>query len=168
MCSLLSLPPPTSHYFASELQPNFPAIFSSPHLQIAASPRSAWLSMTLIVEWRGTCITLPLSLSPRRHSAGGTGLRSGLHSQFFGFNDKLELQYRGRLGESWMEPARPGAKRELFEAMTLVSPRRGKDRAIRCPRWVAQSSGSDSSFAGELPVNYRQLIGKTDFSHFIP
>ena len=41
--------------------------------------------------------------------------------EFFGFNDKLELQYRGRLDESRMEPARPGAKRELFEAMTLVA-----------------------------------------------
>ena len=36
-------------------------------------------------------------------------------------NDNLELQYRGRLDESRMEPARPGAKRELFEAMTLVA-----------------------------------------------
>ena len=41
--------------------------------------------------------------------------------EFFGLNDKLELQYRGRLDESRMEPARPGAKRELFEAMTLVA-----------------------------------------------
>ena len=41
--------------------------------------------------------------------------------EFFGFNDKLELQYRGRLDASRMEPARPGAKRELFEAMTLVA-----------------------------------------------
>ena len=41
--------------------------------------------------------------------------------EFFGFNDKLELQYRGRLDESRMEPARPGAKRELFEAMKLVA-----------------------------------------------
>ena len=41
--------------------------------------------------------------------------------EFFGFNDKLELQYRGRLDESRTEPARPGAKRELFEAMTLVA-----------------------------------------------
>ena len=41
--------------------------------------------------------------------------------EFFGFNDNLELQYRGRLDESRMEPARPGAKRELFEAMKLVA-----------------------------------------------
>ena len=36
---------------------------------------------------------------------------------FFGFNSKLELQYRGRLDESRREPASPSVKRELFEAM---------------------------------------------------
>ena len=35
---------------------------------------------------------------------------------FFGFNAKLELQYRGRLDASRRE-AVPGAKRELYEAM---------------------------------------------------
>ena len=40
---------------------------------------------------------------------------------FFGFNADLELQYRGRLDESRREPAPPGAKRELFEAMVQVA-----------------------------------------------
>ncbi|MGH6814833.1 MAG: thioredoxin family protein [Hyphomicrobiaceae bacterium] len=40
---------------------------------------------------------------------------------FFGFDDRLELQYRGRLDESRAQPARPDAKRELFEAMKLVA-----------------------------------------------
>jgi peroxiredoxin len=40
---------------------------------------------------------------------------------FFGFNDKLELQYRGRLDEGRTEPPRKGARRELFEAMKLVA-----------------------------------------------
>jgi peroxiredoxin len=40
---------------------------------------------------------------------------------FFKFNDNLELQYRGRLDESRMEPARPEAKRELFEATKFVA-----------------------------------------------
>ena len=40
---------------------------------------------------------------------------------FFGFNGRLELQYRGRLDESRTEPARAGAKRELFEAMKLIA-----------------------------------------------
>lgn len=39
----------------------------------------------------------------------------------YGFNDKLELAYRGRLDEGRMEPARKGARRELLEAMTLVA-----------------------------------------------
>lgn len=39
---------------------------------------------------------------------------------FFGFNRELQLQYRGRLDESGMNN-RPDARRELFEAMVLVS-----------------------------------------------
>lgn len=40
---------------------------------------------------------------------------------FFGFNGKLELQYRGRLDESRKEAANPGARRDLFEAMREVA-----------------------------------------------
>jgi peroxiredoxin len=40
---------------------------------------------------------------------------------YFGFNDKLELQYRGRLDEGRTEPPRKGARRELFEAMKLIA-----------------------------------------------
>jgi peroxiredoxin len=39
---------------------------------------------------------------------------------FFGFNADLELQYRGRLDDSGRQ-AKPGARRELFEAMKLVA-----------------------------------------------
>ena len=39
---------------------------------------------------------------------------------FFGFNSKNELQYRGRLEESKMEIV-PNAKKELLEAMIQVS-----------------------------------------------
>ena len=39
---------------------------------------------------------------------------------FFGFNEKNELQYRGRLEESKMEII-PNAKKELLEAMIRVS-----------------------------------------------
>jgi peroxiredoxin len=39
---------------------------------------------------------------------------------FFGFNAKRELQYRGRLDEGGRNPV-PGAKRELFEAMKLIA-----------------------------------------------
>ena len=40
---------------------------------------------------------------------------------FFGFNRDLELQYRGRLDASGRNPAPPGARRELFEAMKAVA-----------------------------------------------
>jgi peroxiredoxin len=40
---------------------------------------------------------------------------------FFGFNARLELQYRGRLDASRRDPAPPGARRELFEAMKLIA-----------------------------------------------
>jgi peroxiredoxin len=40
---------------------------------------------------------------------------------FFGFNDKLELQYRGRIDASGRDPSPPGARRELFEAMKLIA-----------------------------------------------
>ena len=40
---------------------------------------------------------------------------------FFGFNADLELQYRGRLDASRKETAPAGARRELFEAMKLVT-----------------------------------------------
>jgi peroxiredoxin len=39
---------------------------------------------------------------------------------FFGFNAKLELQYRGRLDSSRKEAA-PDARRDLYEAMTQVA-----------------------------------------------
>ena len=39
---------------------------------------------------------------------------------FFGFNAKDELQYRGRMDESRMQQVK-GARRELHEAMTLIA-----------------------------------------------
>lgn len=40
---------------------------------------------------------------------------------FFGLNAAGELQYRGRLDASGRQPAPPGARRELFEAMRQVA-----------------------------------------------
>ena len=40
---------------------------------------------------------------------------------FFGFNDRLELQYRGRLDASRKEAAAPDVRRDLFEAMLQVA-----------------------------------------------
>lgn len=40
---------------------------------------------------------------------------------FFGFDAGLGLQYRGRLDSSGKQPAGPDARRELFEAMTMIA-----------------------------------------------
>lgn len=40
---------------------------------------------------------------------------------FFGFDAGLRLQYRGRIDASRRDPAPPGARRELFEAMTAIA-----------------------------------------------
>lgn len=40
---------------------------------------------------------------------------------FFGYNNDLHLQYRGRLDASRKEAAAPDARRDLFEAMKLVA-----------------------------------------------
>ena len=40
---------------------------------------------------------------------------------FFGFNGKLELQYRGRLDASRKEEGSPEARRELFDAMKEIA-----------------------------------------------
>lgn len=40
---------------------------------------------------------------------------------FFGFNQDLELQYRGRLDSSGRAPAAPDAQRELIDAMRQIA-----------------------------------------------
>jgi peroxiredoxin len=40
---------------------------------------------------------------------------------FFGFNNRLELQYRGRLDESRKEAAAVDVRRDLFEAMKQIA-----------------------------------------------
>jgi peroxiredoxin len=62
---------------------------------------------------------------------------------FFGFNDKLELQYRGRLDASRKDAAPPGAHRDLFEGMLQVAETgRGPDEqtpSIGCSiKWRAE------------------------------
>jgi len=51
---------------------------------------------------------------------------------FFGFNARLELQYRGRLDASGRNPAPADARRELFEAMKLLAAT-GKGPAEQLP-----------------------------------
>lgn len=40
---------------------------------------------------------------------------------FFGYNAECQLQYRGRLDESGIKPAKPGVRRELYEAMKQIA-----------------------------------------------
>ncbi len=40
---------------------------------------------------------------------------------FYGYNTDLELQYRGRLDASGMQPAKSGMKRDLFDAMRQIA-----------------------------------------------
>ena len=54
---------------------------------------------------------------------------------FFGFNGKLELQYRGRLDASRKEAGPADARRELFEAMREIA------ETGRGPREQAPSMG---------------------------
>ena len=51
---------------------------------------------------------------------------------YFGFNDKLELVYRGRLDEGRTDPPKKGAKRELLVAMEAVA-KGGKVPADQAP-----------------------------------
>lgn len=51
---------------------------------------------------------------------------------FFGFNARLELQYRGRLDPSGRGPAAPDAPRELFDAMLQVA-RTGEGPRVQMP-----------------------------------
>jgi hypothetical protein len=61
---------------------------------------------------------------------------------FFGYNGKLDLQYRGRLDESRKEAAPETVRRELFEAMRHVA-LTGKGPAQQTPgigcsiKWAA-------------------------------
>ncbi len=62
---------------------------------------------------------------------------------FFGYNAKLELQYRGRLDESRKDTAPEGVRRDLFEAMKEVATTGAGPRAqiasIGCSiKWKAE------------------------------
>ena len=59
---------------------------------------------------------------------------------FFGYDADLRLQYRGRLDASRVDPAPPGARRELYEAMLLIAREGGgpaeQTPSIGCPiKW---------------------------------
>jgi peroxiredoxin len=61
----------------------------------------------------------PYAIDPTQQVAKNYG--AVCTPDFFGFNDKLELQYRGRFDESRKETAPEGVRRDLFEAMKQVA-----------------------------------------------
>lgn len=79
-------------------------------------PEDGWDNMVRIARERGFPFPYVLDASQSVAKAYGAVCTP----DFFGFNAKLELQYRGRLDASRKESA-PHARRDLFEAMVQVA-----------------------------------------------
>lgn len=80
-------------------------------------PEDSFDNMKLFAAQHG--FTFPYLFDESQQTARAYG--AVCTPDFYGFNGKLELQYRGRLDESGRQPAGPDARRELFDAMTLVA-----------------------------------------------
>ena len=87
-------------------------------------PEDSWQNMERIA--RDLAFPFPYVLDQSQEVAKAYG--AVCTPDFFGYNDKLELQYRGRLDESRKDTAPEGAngtpgrpRRELFEAMRQVA-----------------------------------------------
>lgn len=80
-------------------------------------PEDAWDNMQRIA--RELDFPFPYVLDATQETARAYG--AVCTPDFFGFNARLELQYRGRLDASGKEAAVADARRELFEAMKRVA-----------------------------------------------
>ncbi|MCF8197386.1 MAG: thioredoxin family protein [Sulfuritalea sp.] len=80
-------------------------------------PEDSWPNMEKIARERA--FPFPYVLDESQAVAKAYG--AVCTPDFFGYNAKLELQYRGRLDESRREAAAESARRELFEAMQQVA-----------------------------------------------
>ena len=80
-------------------------------------PEDSWENMERIARELG--FPFPYVLDQSQEVAKAYG--AVCTPDFFGYNDKLELQYRGRLDESRKDTAPEGVRRELFEAMREVA-----------------------------------------------
>jgi peroxiredoxin len=80
-------------------------------------PEDSWDNMAKLARDLG--FPFPYVLDETQEAAKAYG--AVCTPDFFGFNAKLELQYRGRLDESRKETAPEGARRDLFEAMKQVA-----------------------------------------------
>jgi peroxiredoxin len=101
-------------------------------------PEDSWQNMERIA--RELAFPFPYVLDASQVVAKAYG--AVCTPDFFGYNGKLELQYRGRLDESRKEAAPETARRELFEAMRHVA-LTGKGPAQQTPgigcsiKWAA-------------------------------
>ena len=80
-------------------------------------PEDSWQNMERIA--RELAFPFPYVLDQSQEVAKAYG--AVCTPDFFGYNDKLELQYRGRLDESRKDTAPETARRDLFEAMRQVA-----------------------------------------------
>ena len=80
-------------------------------------PEASWRNMERIA--RELAFPFPYVLDQSQEVAKAHG--AVCTPDFFGYNDKLELQYRGRLDESRKETAPENVRRDLFEAMQEVA-----------------------------------------------
>jgi peroxiredoxin len=80
-------------------------------------PEDSWDNMVKIA--RDMAFPFPYVLDETQEVAKAYG--AVCTPDFFGFNGKLELQYRGRLDESRKEAVPAGVRRDLFEAMQQVA-----------------------------------------------
>ena len=104
-------------------------------------PEDSWQNMERIA--RQLAFPFPYVLDQSQEIAKAYG--AVCTPDFFGYNHKLELQYRGRLDESRKETATAGVRRELFEAMREVA-HSGRGPAQQTPsigcsiKWRERSS----------------------------
>ena len=79
-------------------------------------PEDSFENMQKVAEEND--FTFPYVIDPTQEIAKSYG--AVCTPDFFGFNSDLELQYRGRLDASRKEPGPSDARRDLFEAMSMV------------------------------------------------
>jgi peroxiredoxin len=93
-------------------------------------PEDSWDNMVALAKARQ--LPFPYVLDDAQEAGRAYG--AVCTPDFFGYNAKLELQYRGRLDDSGRQP-KPGARRELFEAMVEIA------KSGRGPRQQQPSMG---------------------------
>lgn len=91
-------------------------------------PEDSWASMKAIAQELE--FPFPYLLDEKQEAA--RAYDAVCTPDFFGFNNRLELQYRGRLDESRKETALPNVPRELFNAMVMIA-RTGEGPNIQIP-----------------------------------